>query len=184
VTITARSSLATVAATVGRALARARIRAVLTGGACATIYSDGAYTSHDLDFVLQSRVTQSALDDALATAGFNRVGDRYEHPRSPFWLEFPPGPLGIGGDADVRPVRIRLGATTLLALSPTDSCRDRLAAFYHWNDRQSLAAAIAIARRRRVNLNLVKAWSDREGATKLHGDFRRALALARARRSS
>ena len=55
--LTSRSSLAEVVACVAQALARAKIRAVLTGGACATIYSKGEYQSSDLDFVLQSAIT-------------------------------------------------------------------------------------------------------------------------------
>jgi len=43
--LTARSGLAEVAACVARALARSKIRAVLTGGACATLYSRGEYQS-------------------------------------------------------------------------------------------------------------------------------------------
>jgi hypothetical protein len=64
-----------------------------------------------------------------------------------FFVEFPVGPLGIGRDLAVKPVQIRIGggARRIRALSATDCCRDRLAAFYHWNDRQSLDAAVDIA---------------------------------------
>ena len=39
--------------------------AVLTGGACATLYSGGRYQSWDLDFILQSGATRDQLDTAL-----------------------------------------------------------------------------------------------------------------------
>lgn len=48
---------------------------------------------------------------------------------------------------------LRVGRGRTLALSPTDACRDRLAAFYHWSDRGGLAAAVAIAQRHRVNMS-------------------------------
>jgi len=49
-------------------------------------------------------------------------------------------------------------------LSPTDSCRDRLAGFYHWNDRQGLDVAVRIAARQNVDMKKIKDWSQRERA--------------------
>ena len=178
-TITAHSTLASVAAIVAGALERAGFRAVLTGGACATVYSAGAYQSFDLDFILQRGGGQRALDEAMAPLGFVREGDRYVHPRSRFYVEFPRGPLAIGDDVAIRPVRLPLGEGTALALSATDACRDRLAAFYHWSDRQSLDAAAAIARRHRVNMRLIRAWSRREGALDQFEEFRLAVRTRR-----
>ena len=70
--LTARSSLAESAACVAASLARSGIRAVLTGGACATLYSEGRYQSFDLDFILQSATTARELDDAMESIGFRR----------------------------------------------------------------------------------------------------------------
>jgi len=165
VNLTARSNLAEVAACVAEALARAGIRAVLTGGACATLYSGGKYQSFDLDFILQSATTPRDLGDAMGVIGFRRAGNHYEHPRARFLVEFPAGPLGIGADLDIRPITYRIGKVGVKALSATDSCRDRLAAFYHWSDRQSLATAVEICRRRKVNIGAIRRWSTLEGAT-------------------
>jgi hypothetical protein len=131
-----------VAACVSDALTRAGIRAVLTGGACATLYSRGAYESFDLDFVLQSAVPPKRLDQVMRGIGFRR-----------------------------RPVAYQVGRIEVLVLSATDSCRGRLAAFYHRNDRQSLAAALAIARRHKVNLEGIRRWSRAEGATAEYREF-------------
>jgi hypothetical protein len=176
--IDSRSSLADVAVAVGDALRRAGIRAVLTGGACASLYSGGAYESMDADFILSGSPPLKDLNDALNELGFRRRGDRYVHPRVPFFVEFPRGPLGIGQDVRIRAVWCsRRGAKTL-ALSATDSCRDRLAAYYHWRDLQSLAAAVAIASRNRVALRKIREWSRREG----HSEGYRAF-LAEVERS-
>ena len=129
----------------GDALRRAGVRAVLSGGARASLYTGGAYASVDADFVMVAPCTREELDRSLAGLGFKRDRDRYVRPGIPFYLEFPRGPLGIGADFRVRPVWHRRRGARALTLSATDSCRDRLAAFYHWNDRQSLAAAVAIA---------------------------------------
>ena len=181
-TITRRSTLRVVALAVGHALTRRGIRAVLTGGACATIYSEGRYTSTDLDFILDGRVRQVDLDAAMGDVGFQRDADRYVHPQSPFWVEFPRGPLAIGGDLNVRPVALPGTHSQTLALSPTDACRDRLAAFYHWDDRQSLAVAAEIASRQRVKLDAIRTWSDREGYPDRFEEFLRAVSKKKSRR--
>jgi hypothetical protein len=177
VTLTARSSLADVAFAVGTALRRHRIRAVLTGGACVALHTDGAYVSHDLDFVLEGAetVTAARLDEALGALTFRRDGNQYRHPRLDLYVEFPPGPLAIGGDHTVKSVVLRRRRQTLRALSPTDSCLDRLAAFYHWDDRQSLTHAVEIARRRRVDRRRIAAWSAAEGHAEKHREFLREL---------
>jgi hypothetical protein len=177
--LTRRSTLEEVAAAVGTALRKAGFDAVLTGGACASIYSGGVYVSHDLDFIVRSGGNRRALDEALGSAGFTRAQDRYVHPATPFYVEFPRGPLSIGDDTAIRPVDLRIGRATIAALSTTDSCRDRLAAFYHWSDRQSLRAAIQIARRQRVNMKLIRQWSQREGAIDKFAEFAEAVARQR-----
>jgi hypothetical protein len=170
-----------VALAVGSALTRHRIRAVLTGGACASLHSKGDYVSLDIDLILTGSTTQSAVDRAMADVGFRRRGDRYIHPRSRFYVEFPRGPLAIGSDFQIRPVERRAPVGRILLLSPTDSCRDRLAAFYHWNDRQSLKAAVSIALRNRVKLGAIRRWSIAEGAAARFAEFEAELVRARAR---
>ncbi len=164
----------------GDALRRHGIGAVLTGGACASLHTGGDYESRDVDFVLIGPTTRARLDAAMASLGFTRSGDRYVHPRSAFYAEFPRGPLAVGSDSAITPVVRRRGAARALALSATDSCRDRLAAFYHWNDRGSLAVAVAIARRRRVDLRLIRRWSVAEqslaGFQEFLGELRRTAA--------
>lgn len=181
-TLASRSSLAEVAAAVATALDRAGIVAVLTGGACATLYTGGTYQSNDLDFIVRSGGARRALDAAMASIGFARNGDRYVHPASPFFVEFPRGPLAIGDDVHITPVAVKLGGGTVLALSPTDACRDRLAAFYHWSDRQSLQVAVEIALAHRVNMKTIRDWSTREGHVDRHDEFRRELDKRRQQR--
>jgi hypothetical protein len=182
VKVSCRSSLRQVAAAVAGALHGAGIRAVLTGGACATIYSEGAYQSEDLDLILLSSTTQKALDQAMAKLGFARRRDSYEHPDSSFFVEFPRGPLSIGSDLSVKPAEMVISGVRVVLLSATDSCRDRLAAFYHWKDRQSLQAAVAIAARRAVDLDQIRSWSEIEGASPNFEEFLLELRAARAPR--
>jgi hypothetical protein len=181
VRIRAEDSLRHVAAAVAGALVGAGVDAVLTGGACAALFTDGAYQSFDLDFVLRRPARQAVVDAALASLGFRRLSDRYIHPHSPFFVEFPAGPLGIGRDLDIRPESLRIGRTRFLALSPTDSCRDRLAAYYHWDDGPSLEAAVEIAVRHPVDLQGIRAWSTDEGAADGFAHFLEAVRRRKAR---
>lgn len=180
--LTKRSSLKEVAGCVSEALAAAGLRAVLSGGGCASIHSRGAYQSADLDFILQRRAAPEQLDGAMADAGFRRRGNQYFHPEARYYVEFPPGPLSIGNDYRIEPVEQRIGRARLLALSPTDSCRDRLAGFFHWNDFQSLEAALAIALRNEIDLHRIRAWSAEERARPRFDMFMAELERRRNRR--
>ena len=180
--LSAKSSLKEFSITVGSALRAQGIRAVLTGGACASIYTGGKYMSGDADFILRGRVDRRALDEALHRLGFGREGDRYVHRSSRFFVEFPAGPLAIGGDVNIEPVEIRLRDKVALALSATDSCRDRLSGYFHWQDRESLAVAIEIAVRNEIDWHAVKSWSEKEGAIEGFEDFQdQAQAVRRGR---
>lgn len=178
----ASDSLETVAFAVGDALRRHGVAAVMTGGACATWFSGGEYQSSDVDFVTEGDPQQRVVDEALGTLGFYRNRDRYVHPDLPYVVEFPAGPLAIGADHDIRPVRITAAGVRIRSLSATDACRDRLAAYYHWNDRQSLEVALAIARRHKLDLRKIRSWSESEGMREKYDRFRAALRQRRADR--
>ena len=177
------SSLRDVVAEVGSVLARGSVSAVLTGGACASIYSRGIYQSADVDFILVSNTTRQRLDELLGIAGLHRSGDRYVHPEVRYYVEFPRGPLTIGSDDEIVPVEVTVNGRSFLALSTTDSCRDRLAAFYHWRDQQSFRVAVWIALQKELDLNVIRRWSAREGFAADYREFLSELDRVRAERS-
>ncbi|WP_428033245.1 hypothetical protein [Amphritea sp.] len=82
-------------------LALKGIDVTLVGGTCVSIYSDNFYQSDDLDFVDRSYTPSKKLKGAMLEIGFTPIGRYYEHPDSPFVVEFPPGPLSVG-DEPVR----------------------------------------------------------------------------------
>jgi hypothetical protein len=171
VRLSERSSLGAVAAATAEALRRGGIAAILTGGACAALYAEGAYHSKDLDFIVVGGATRAEMDVAMASIGFRRKQDRYVHARARFYVEFPRGPLAIGAEHRIRPVTRSTRHGRIRMLSATDSCRDRLAAFYHWRDRQSLTVAAWIAVRNRVNMRILRQWSAAEGAAEGFEEF-------------
>lgn len=66
-------------------------------------------------------------------------------------------------------------ALTLKLLSPTHCVMDRLAAFYHWKDRQSLQQAIMVAQNHPVKLKAIEVWSAKEGMIDRYKVFLDAL---------
>jgi len=71
------------------------IDTILVGGAVVSIYSEGAYRSGDLDFVLGSMFTKK-LPEAMDDIGFQKEGRHYIHPDCEhLFVEFP-GSIGFG----------------------------------------------------------------------------------------
>lgn len=164
--IDANSTLEDICFEVSSLLERHAITGVLTGGSAATIYAPAVYTSYDADFVLTSYPERERLGLALAEIGFIRsvVGGMYEHPGTLYTLDFPSGPLAIGGEYIHETTTLKKGVLHLLIITVTDCIRDRLAAFYHWNDYTSLKAAVGVARAHRdqVDFPRIREWTQRE----------------------
>ena len=59
--------------------------------------------------------------------------------------------------------------------TPTDCVKDRLAAYYHWNDPQSLDQAISVARKQKINLSDIKNWSKKENSLNKYNKFTEQL---------
>jgi hypothetical protein len=179
--ITESSSLGDVAFAVCTALHRAGVTAVLSGGSAATVYAPEAYQSTDRDFIITFGGASGRGERALFNLGYERKTDHYQHPRSPFPVEFPRGPLMVGDDHIERWDTMRRARHVLHILSPTDSCRDRLASFLFWNDFSGLEQALAVARsrRREVDLELIGDWCARERASEKFELFARRLRRGR-----
>lgn len=160
--ITGSSSLSDVAFEVCTALDSAGFTGVLTGGSAATFHAPAAYQSKDLDFVLA--IQGKGGEEALKSIGFRRKGDFYVHDRTHLTLDFPRGPLAIGDDLVTKWDTEKKGKALLHVLSPTDSCRDRLASFLFWNDFAGLEQALAVAAAKpTVELDVIRDWCIREG---------------------
>jgi hypothetical protein len=156
------------------------IHVVLTGGACVSIYTKNKYASYDLDYVLESPVGRGKVRAAMAALGFSEEGRHFRHPRTPYIVEFLSPPLSVG-EEPVREIReILRDGLPLRLLSPTDCVKDRLAAFYHWNDRPSLDQAVLVCRDADVDLREVRRWSLKEGMRDRHEAFKRRLAGERS----
>jgi len=141
-------------------LERNDISAVLVGGACVSIYSHNEYLSMDLDYV--SYATTKVLRNVMSKLGFyQKKGRHFEHKECPFFVEFPPPPISIGNEVPIEKFN---HIKSLELLTPTDCVKDRLAAYFHWNDLQSLDQALMVAKTQKVNLSEIRRWAKDEQA--------------------
>ena len=163
-----------VAALVCTTLDQHGIRTVLSGGAVVSIYSHNEYQSKDLDFIVEGISKQVA--PAMRALGFTKeAGRHWTHPRTEYWVEFPPGPVQVGDAIVTEHAKISTSAGVLRLLAPTECVMDRLAAYYHWNDPQGMEQAICVALKCDINLDQIEAWSKRERATAKFKNFAEEL---------
>ena len=81
----------------------------------------------------------------------------------------------VGDQRVERATHRKTPSGTLRLLTPTDCVKDRLAAFFHWNDRQSLEQAIMVAKAQRINLADIRRWSKGEGHEEKFRIFEQAV---------
>jgi hypothetical protein len=154
------------------------IDAILVGGACVSIYTKNRYLSFDLDFITHATLKEVAT--ALTDIGFKRESSRhFIRSGCPFFIEFVAPPAAIGNEPVRDKFRLKTMMGTVVMLTPTDSVKDRLAAYYHWNDPQALEQALMVAKSQKINLRKVKSWSEKEGHAEKYREFLNRLRIKR-----
>jgi hypothetical protein len=140
------------AALICDSLRKEGLRAVLSGGACAEIYSNNKYVTGDLDFVVNYFWPENdkKIERVMAGLGFDKNGRIYINKSVAYSIEFPPGPLSIGEEYQIKPVELKVKTGNLLLLSSTDSAKDRLTGYFYGNDAQCLEQAVIICQMNRV----------------------------------
>lgn len=164
----ARMSLLELAQYVARLLADNGIDAVLVGGACVSVYSKNRYQSYDLDFVTETSLKE--LRKVLSGAGFTeKAGRLFVNPDTEYLLDFVAPPVCIG----TEPTKEFSSVGALKMLSPADCVKDRLCAYYHWSDVQSLDQAVMVAKaqKKHIVLKEIERWSKKEGFAGKYADF-------------
>ena len=154
-------SVQEVAVVVANRLESQGIWAVLVGGSCVTIYSKNQFMSYDLDFVSYDPL--SKIKEALGELGFVYDKKKYfVHPECAYFLDFLTPPVAIGNEPVSTFSTMVSPLGELQLLTPTDCVKDRLAAFYHWGDLQSLDQAVCVAKEQKVELSEITRWSENE----------------------
>jgi hypothetical protein len=150
-------------------LKRHDIDVILTGGAVVSIYSTGKYVSKDADFL--SSTDHKKIAKVMLSLGFKKVGKDFYHDDTDFSVEFPGSQLVIGNSPMKPDGKIKSKGFTLRLLSYTQCVMDRLAAFYHWRDRQSLDQALLVAQGHPIKIKNVEEWSKSEGEENKFNEF-------------
>lgn len=169
-TITEKTTLPELAAIVSSALTKAGIQAFLSGGAVVSIYTENKYESFDLDFI--TIADRKRIKATMESLDFRQDQARlYRHPKTKYMVEFPGAAMMVGDQPIKSFAKLSLPQGTVQILTPTDCVKDRLAAFYHWNDRQALDQAVWVAQAISIKLEEVRRWSKREGALDKFQEF-------------
>ncbi|MEA3493049.1 MAG: hypothetical protein U9R38_01535 [Candidatus Margulisiibacteriota bacterium] len=170
-------TLKNLAAFVSKQLKKHKIDVVLTGGACVSIFSNNKYQSLDLDFVSAAvEYKPKAIIKAMREIGFERAAEGFfAHSNCPYIIEFIQPPLSIGREPVKKIKNMKTKYGTIKLLNPTDCVKDRLAAYYFWDDLQSLEQAKMVTQKQKVDLKEVKRWSRVEGELKKYSQFIKQL---------
>ncbi len=163
------------AAYVQDSLQKEGIKVVLSGGSAVSFYSSDKYVSKDLDLINTSFSKRSKIKSVMAQLGFQEQGRYFVSPETQFFVEFPDGPLSVGDEPVKEISEFELATGTLRVVSPTDCIKDRLCAFYFWNDQQGLAQAVLVAKSQKVDFKEIKRWSKMEDKEKEYELFKSKL---------
>jgi hypothetical protein len=168
-------SIRTLAAVISHALRKNGIEVTLVGGACVSIYAKNRYISYDLDFVTESLIKE--FTPILGELGFQRKGGGrlFEHSECKFLIDFPVPPIAIGNEPVFEFNSIKTNRGLIRLLTPTDCVKDRLAAYFFWNDNQALEQALMVAKNNKANLTQIKKWAEKEGETEKFKIFQKKL---------
>lgn len=152
------------------------IDSVLVGGAVVSIYSEGAYKSGDLDFILTDMFVKK-LPDAMKEIGFEKKGTKhYSHPEcTHLTVEFPGSFLEIGDDSNITPDEVECDGVKIKILSPTDCVKDRLASYIHFKARECLDQAAIVAKRHPIKMESIKKWCIKERSEYAYNDLVKKL---------
>ena len=102
-------------------LEKAGIKTVLSGGSCVQIYSQGKYTSDDIDLIDRFNGGHTKIKNVMLALGFKEHNRYFVHKDTALFIEFPRGPLGVG-DAPVKEISSLEQETGILRLLTATDC--------------------------------------------------------------
>ena len=98
---------------------------ILVGGTAVEFYTQGAYSTADIDMITEGGPELVRL---MSELGFKKYGKDFAHPHLKIYIEFPGHSLG---DSEKDKI-IKIGKRYLRIISIEDLIVDRLAAFKFW----------------------------------------------------
>jgi hypothetical protein len=150
------------AAIVADHLKQRGITVVLVGGLAVEIYSENLYLTKDIDLIDISYQEPAVLSQAMAEIGFSKQGRVYVNETTEICVEFPSAPLSIGEQLITETTVFESNAGEIPILFAKDVIKDRLAAYFHWQDKQSLVQAVAVMIKHPISLDELKSFCQNE----------------------
>lgn len=139
------------------------IEVVLVGGLAVEIYTENLYLTNDIDMVNTNYQPPKQIHAAMAELGFHKQGRVYVNNTTAITVEFPSAPLSVGDELIKSTTHAQVANKNIPILKVEDVVKDRLAAFIHWQDRQSLIQATAILIKHHLKPAAFKKFCMREG---------------------
>lgn len=134
-------TLAELAGTVATHLKERGIDVVVVGGSAITAHVPNVYTSMDIDFAVTTGIDRRKISRALSDIGFHSRGRVFANPETVFVLDFVTDTPYIDQRAVSEFVEIQTRAGNFKVFCLEDAIADRVAAFIHWSDSESLDVA-------------------------------------------
>lgn len=135
-----------------------REKPILVGGAAVELYTGGAYTTGDLDFVGS---VPPAVAAALKDAGFQRRGRHWIHEVGEIFIEFPSSGLDSGEGS----VILEVEGHRVVVVDPEALVADRLAAWQVWKSPTDGINAWLVARGRKLDLRRLDSLVEAKGVS-------------------
>jgi hypothetical protein len=117
------------------------MEAVVVGGSAITVHVPHVYTSHDIDIAVINGARRRRLQKALEEIGFHTADRIFAHSDTPYTVDFVAETPYIDQHAITNFVEIQTTFGNVRTYHLEDALADRIAAFVHWNDGESLAVA-------------------------------------------
>ena len=122
---------------------------ILVGGAAVELYTGGAYSTGDLDFV---GTVPSHVASALSEAGFERRGRHWFHEAGEVFIEFPSSNLEPGEESVILGVE----GERVVIVDPEALIADRLAAWQVWKSPEDGISAWLVSRGQTLDTNRLR----------------------------
>lgn len=126
------------------------------------IYSQNRYLTKDIDMVDVTYAKPKTLHAAMAKLGYHKKGRIFENTTTPITVEFPSAPLTAGDEPITETAVIAHESGNIPVVHARDIVKDRLSAFFHWNDNQSLVQALAVMQGHDIHALDVQAFCIKE----------------------
>lgn len=160
-----KTSIVDLAAIIAKHLQHHGVEVVLVGGLAVEIYTENLYLTKDIDMVNTNYKKPSYLHKVMGELGFHKHGRVYINETTDITVEFPAGPLSVGNNLITNTTIAQTKQGEIPILHVRDVVIDRLAAFIHWQDRQSLIQAVGVMLKHNLEPKGFKEFLTAEGNT-------------------